>query len=260
MDTKTYFHLAAFRGSVTNGTVNTAIAGVLDNILARASSNNFLAPPGGRIRAAYAGGVNASRARINTPALRQVGLPYIAPLNTGVTAPSPPNMADFGDNGPLPAEADEISVESTHTDVAAQIQFALMWLKFGRKEQAGGQEYRVRGTAAITGVVGSWASGAITLDQVLPSGIYQIVGMDAFGTNLLGARLIFQGGGWRPGVLARNAVNNIPHPIFTNGALGVFGEFDSVAMPQLEIYVEAANSSQEVYLDLIRLGSRSSGY
>lgn len=256
MDNRTFFHLAAFRGSVTNGTTNTAIAGVLDNILARAASNNFLAPSGARIRLATAGGVNATRSRINTPALRQVGLPYIAPINQTVAAPSPPNVADFGDFGPLPAEADEISVEATHSDAAPQIQYSLMWLKFGRKEPTPGQKYRIRGTAAITGVVGSWASGALTLDQTLPSGVYQIQGMDAFGTNLLGARLIFTGGGWRPGVLARNAVGSIPHSIFTDGSLGVFGEFDSVTLPQLEIYVEAANSAQEVYLDLVRIGGR----
>jgi hypothetical protein len=188
--------------------------------------------------------------------MRAVGLPYIAPLNQTVAVPSPPNLADFGEYGPAPADADEISVEATHTDAGAQIQYALMWLRFGRKQPDIGQEYRLRGTAAITGVVGSWASGAITLDQTLPSGIYQIQGMDAFGTNLIGARLIFPGGGWRPGVLARNAVNSVPSQIFTNGSLGVYGEFDSFAIPQLEIFVEAANTSQEVYLDVVRVGNR----
>lgn len=254
MDTRTFFHLAAYRGSVVNGTTNTAIAGVPDNILTRDASNNFLAPGGSKIRLGVAGGVNASRARINTASLREVALPYIAPINTGITAPSPPNVADFGDYGPAPRAADSVSVESTHTDIAAQIQFALLWLMFSRKEPTPGKEYRTRFTAAINGTVGAWTSGAITLDQVLPAGIYQITGMDVFGTNLLAARLIFMGGGWRPGVLARNAVNNIPHPIFTDGRLGVYGEFNSVAMPQLECYSEAANSAQEGYLDLVNIG------
>lgn len=256
MDNRTYHHLAAFRGSVPNGTTNTAIAGVLDNILARAASNNFISPADVTIRAASAGGVNSSRARINTPNVRAVGLPYIAPINTGITAPSPPNLADFGVNGPKPSPADEISVESTHTDAAPQIQYALMWLSFQRKPWTPGDRYRIRGTAAIAGVVGSWASGAITLDQNLPAGIYEIQGMDAFGTNLLGARLIFTGGGWRPGVLARNAVSSIPKDFFTDGSLGVYGQFDTIAIPQLEIYVEAANAAQEVYFDVVRVGNR----
>lgn len=256
MDNRTFFHLAAFRGSVTNGTVNTAIAGVLDNILARSAANNFLAPKGSSVRLATAGGVNATRARINTPAMRNVGLPYIAPMGTGVTALSPPNIANYTDTGPKPAEADEISVEYTHSDAAPQVGWALMWLAFARKEPTPLMKYRIRGTGAITGVVGSWASGGITLDQTLPAGIYQIQGMDAFGTNLLGARLIFTGGGWRPGVLARNSLSSVPSPVFTNEELGVFGEFDSVTLPQLEIYVEAANTVQEVYFDVVRIGDR----
>lgn len=256
MDNKTYFHLAAFRGSVTNGTTNTAIAGVNDNILTKASSGAFLAPDGSRIVLGSSGGVNASRSRINTPAMRAVGLPYIAPIGTGVTNQAPPNIANYTSFGPMPAAADEISVEATHTDAGAQIQWALMWLRFGRKEWTPGMKYRLRATSAITGVVGSWASGAITFDQTLPSGIYEIQGMDAFGTNLLGARLIFPGGGWRPGCLARNAVASQNSPIFTDGTLGAFGQFDSVNVPQLEIYVEAANSAQEVYIDMVRIGDR----
>lgn len=256
MDNRTYFHTAAYRGSVVNATTNTAIAGVADNILARSAANNFLAPDGVTIRAAIAGGVNASRARINTPNVRQVGLPYIAPLNTGITIPSPPNVADFGTLGPKPSAADEISIESTHTDAAPQIQFAGIWLAFQRKPWTTGDRYRIRGTAAITGVVGAWASGAITLDQNLPAGIYEIQGMDLFGTNLILGRLIFTGGGWRPGALARNAVNGLPSDLFTNGNLGVYGQFDTVALPQLEIYVEAASAAQEIYLDIARVGNR----
>lgn len=254
MDGKTYFHLAAYRGSVTNGTTNTAIAGVPDNILTRDASNNFLSPNGMKIKYGEAGGVNVSRSRINTASLREVALPYIDPVNTGITIQSPPNLADFGDYGPQPRAADSIAVESTHSDVAPQIMWALLWMMFGRREPTPGKEYRTRFTATITGVVGSWASGAITLDQVLPAGIYQITGMDLFGTNLIAGRLIFPGGGWRPGCLARNTVSSVPHMRFTDGSLGVYGEFNSVAMPQLEIYVEAANTSQEGYLDLVKVG------
>lgn len=256
MDNRTYFHLAAYRGSVVNGTTNTAIAGVQDVALAKAASGAFLSPDNATIKSGIAGGVNASRARIDTPNVRKVGLPYIAPISTGITNPSPPNLAYFGDKGPSPTSADEIAVQSTHTDAGAQIQWAGLWMSFGRRQWTPGDRFRIRGTAAITGVVGSWANGAIALDQNLPSGIYQIQGMDVFGTNLLLARLAFTGGGWRPGVAARNAVSSVGSPMFLDGTFGVFGEFDTVAMPQLEIYVEAANSAQEVYWDVVRVSDR----
>ena len=256
LDNRTFFHTVAYRGSVTNGTTNTAIAGVADNIIPKASSGAFLFNESLTIRAGLAGGVNASRSRINTPNVRAVGLPYIAPISAGVTNPSPLNVADFGTNGPQPNVADEVSIEATHTDAGAQIQWAALWLRRSVKPWTPADRYRIRGTAAITGVVGSWASGAITLDQNLPAGIYEIQGMDAFGTNLLLARLIFPGGGLRPGCAARNAVANVPHPMFTDGRLGVYGQFDTVALPQLEIFVEAANSAQEIYFDIARVSNR----
>jgi len=256
MDNRTYFHLSAFRGSVVNATTNTAIAGVLDNILARSAGNNFLAPQNSVIAASIGGGVNASRQRINTPAVRQVGFPQVAPMGTGVTAINPANLAYWGEYGAKPADADEVSVEATHSDAAPQIQWNLMWWRFGKKAWTPGKQYRLRYTGAIAGVVGSWASGALTFDQTLPSGIYQIQGMNAFGANLLGARLIFTGGGWRPGVLAMQTLSSVPRPEFTDGSLGVFGEFDSVTIPQLEIYVEAANAAQEGFLDVVRLSDR----
>lgn len=256
MDNRTFFHLSAFRGSVTNGTTNTAIAGVLDAALTRSASSNFLAPPNSIISAAISGGVNASRARINTPAVRQVGFPQIAPMGTGVTATNPQNIAYWGPNGARPKDADEVSVEYTHSDAGAQVGWALMWWRFGHKAWTPGIQYRLRYTAAITAVVGSWVSGALAFDQTLPSGIYQIQGMDAFGTNLLGARLAFPGGGWRPGVLAHNTLSTVPRQEFVDGSLGVFGEFDSVNPPQLEVYAEAANSAQEGFLDVVRLGDR----
>lgn len=256
MDNRTYFHLAAFRGSVTNGTTNTAIAGVSDNILSKSTSGNYLAPDGVNIWGAISGGVNASRARINTPSVRQVAFPSIAPMGTGVTATNPQNISAYGYTGPKPAPADELSVEYTHSDAAPQIGWALMWMTFGRKAPTPGRVYRVRYTAAITAVVGSWVSGALTFDQTLPSGIYEISAMDAFGANLLGARLIFPGGGWRPGIMAHNTLSTQPNPIFTDGTLGAFGQFDSVNTPQLEICAEAANTAQEGFLDLVRLGDR----
>lgn len=248
------FHLAAFRGSVTNGTTNTAIAGVPDQALTRDASSNFLAPPNSTIRFAAAGGTNISRARINTPALREVALPYIAPPNTGLTIPSNPNLADFGPVAIRPRAADSVSVEATHSDAAPQVMYALMWFLFGRSEQAMGKEYRTRFTAAITASAGTWQSGAITLDQVLPAGIYQVTGMLVEGTNLLAGRLIFPGAAYRPGVMGYNSLTSVPHLMGTDGRLGAFGEFNSTAMPQLEIYAEAANTAQEGYLDLVRIG------
>lgn len=253
---RTYFHVAAMRASIANGITNGPLSAVNDNILSVNSAGQFLVPEKLQLRAASVGGINLTRTRINTPSLRYIALPYLAPINTAVAIPSPPNVFDAGENGPMLPPADSIVLEATHSDAAPQVMYGVMFLRQGFKPQTPGVEYRIRLTATITGVVGSWASGSMTPDQTLPSGIYDINGLDAFGTNLLAARLIFPGGGYRPGCIARNAALSIAHPIWTSGALGCYGTFDSVNLPNLEVYVEAANSAQEVYMDVVRTGDR----
>lgn len=254
MDNRTFFHLAAFSESVAIGATTQQIDGVPDGILTRSASNNFLAPDGCRLFAATGLGTNLTRMRINTPVARYVAFPQIAPTNAGTTVPSPANLSLFENAGIKPNASDEIAIEAGQNNAAAQIERAGLWLMFQRKEPTPGVKYRTRFTATITAVAESWASGAITFDQTIPAGIYQIQGMQCFGANLFLSRLIFPGGGWRPGVLCNNLVSDIPRREFTDGTFGVFGEFNSVNVPQLEILSTGANTAQEGFLDLVRTG------
>lgn len=251
-----FMHLCAFRASVTNGVANFALTPVQDNVLTITGTTQFLVPEPMQLRAGIVKGATIQRGRINTPSLRYINLPYIAPVDVGLTVASPPNVADFGEFGPTLPTADGISVEVTMSAGAPEVDCALLLLRKGIRSVAPGQEYRVRFVGAITAVAGSWAAGIMTPDSTLPAGVFAINGMDAQGTNLIAARLIFPGGGYRPGCLARNALTSIKHPLFTNDELGIYGTFDSVNVPSLEIYAEGANTAQELYLDLVRIGDR----
>lgn len=252
-----YFHLAAFRSNIAAGTAYASLAGVPDNVLTRSSSSSaFLTPPGARIRLGLAGGTDITKARINAPSLRRVAFPNISPLNLTDAIKDPQSLIDYGPQGPSPTATDELLVEAIHSNVAAQDLWAVLALVFGRKEPAPGERFRIRATAAIAAVVATWQSGALTFEQQIPPGIYEINGMHAFGANLIAARLLFSGGGWRPGVFAVNDADNTPNSVFTNGTLGCFGQFDSVTPPQLEVFAEGANTAQEIMLDVTRLGDR----
>ena len=256
MNNQTYFHTLAFFGSVTNGVANMAIAMVNDQVVGPNSSNQALMPQQGQLRAGVAGSANMQRMRINTPGLRTIGLPFIAPVNAGLTVPSPPNVWNPGRMGPVIAKSDAISLEGTQGGGAAENAYAALWLGFGRQEIIPGQEYRIQATAAVTCVAGTWVNGALTMSTTLPAGIYQVTGLDCQGTNLLLGRLVFSGGGWRPGCLARNALTSIQHPLFTAGELGAYGQFDSVNTPTMDFLSGGACTAQEVYIDLVRVGDR----
>lgn len=248
----TAFHLAAYRGSVGAGLSDVDIAAVTDGQLTIANSH-FVLPRRARVLYAAGFGVNLSRLLLNTPKLRTVGLPSLVPINITATVPSPPNVVNLTDKFMLVDMVDEISVQASSSDAGAQTMTCLIAFGFEYKAPPALPTYRIRATGAITAVVGSWTSGSMTLTQTIPRGRYAVVGMDIVGTNLLGGRLVFAGYGFRPGVVARNAVSGIPHPMFQTDALGVFGEFDSINLPTLEILAGAANSAQEVFLDLVQL-------
>lgn len=256
MNNQTYFHTLAFFGSVTNGVANMAIAMVNDQIVTPNSSNQALMPMQGQLRAGVASSANLQRMRINTPSLRNIGLPYIAPINNALTVQSPPNIWDPGRLGPVIPKSDAISLEGTQGGGAAENAVAALWLSFGRQEIPQGPEYRIRFTATVTCVAGSWVNGAITFDTTLPAGVYAVTGFDAQGTNLYFARLVFAGGSWRPGCLARNTLASVQAPLFTRGDLGTYGTFDSVNTPTVDFLSTGACTAQEGYMDVVRIGDR----
>lgn len=253
----TYFHMCCFSSaSITNGVTNFDLPARNDQVFTVNTAGHFILPQPGKLRAAAVFSATMSRARLNTPVLRYVGLPYLAPINASITIPSPVNVFNPGEYGPNIPQSDEVTMEVTISGGAPEAGFAFALFSFGRQEPPSGQEYRLRFTSTITGSTTAWVSGAITPDAVLPAGKYAVIGMDLFGTNLLAGRLIFPGSFWRPGSLARNTVGQVPAPLFTNGELGTFGIFDSVNLPNLEIACSGANTAQEMYLDVVRLGDR----
>lgn len=249
----TYFHLAAFFGSLTNNTTSN-VPVVTDNVLTNTSSNTFATPKPAKLVGMYSAGANITDAQLNTPSLRYVGLPFVGVLNTALVVPSPPNVAWWGQNGPTIPEVDGIQVAHTLGGAGPENESSLIWLNYGYKPIGGGPNYRLKFTGTITAVTGAWAGGAMTATSVLPQGTYDVVGMDVIGTNLLAARLVFPGSFFRPGVLCRNTLAAIPDDSMTDQRLGCFGTFKSINLPNLEILSTGANTAQTIYLDLQRTG------
>ena len=254
---ESYFHLAAFQQTTGAAITNTAITTVNDGILTRSGTTAFLVPSTAELSLSASFGATLTRARLNSPSLRYVGLPSLVPINASATVPSPVNIFNTIDAPIKLPKVDEISVEAS--DTAIDTITSLLLFHFSRRPVPAGKRYRLRGVGAIAGAAGSWVNGGITLDQTLPQGQYAIVGMQVVAANVIAARLVFAGTGYRPGVIVANAVGSVPHPIFQDGRLGVFGVFENANLPNLEILLGAggANASQEVFLDVIRLGDVS---
>lgn len=225
-------------------------------------NGHFLPPRDLYLYYVYAQSVALIDVRLVSPTLRVPFIPSVWPINqvaAATGAPTDPNIADYRIK-PLRIHAlEELECDVSLSGVAAQN--PVVGLVFGDGDLSvpqGLDVLTVRCTASITAVANAWTSGTLTLGQTIPQGEYTVVGMLAQSATLMLARLIFPGdavwGAWRPGCVGQ--VNVFTRPPFAGrkAQQGVMGKFRNTALPQLEILCGAADTTQVVYLDLMKTG------
>lgn len=248
------FHMAAFSGSVPTGVAAyTAVPGVQDSIINRSISGNYLMPQAGKIELAAVYGLNMLRARLSVPSLRDMGKPHLGPVDNSATTPTVQNIYDPGVRSLPVGNGEEVGIEGMTSDVGTQVVTAGMIFRFVDTPAPIGPCYRVRGTATCAGAVGSWFASQITLEDTLPPGEFAIIGMDVVGANLGPCRLIFNGGGWRPGCLPRDDTADVRLDNWSFGRFGAFGSFKNFSIPQLECFARGTIATQDVFIDLVQL-------
>jgi len=246
------FHLACYNGSVGAGLSNVDIAAVSDQALT-ISNNHFVLTEPGRLLNAYAQGTDITNARVNTPKLRLISLPSLTPVNPGTLPGDLPPLVSFGDFPIGLDPIDEIAVETTNAGAGAETHTVGLWLGFGARPIPSGPAYTIRATSTITGVSGSWSAGNIVLDQVLPAGRYSVIGLRAIAANCVFARLIFPDMKYRPGTVASATAAQDDFSYVRFGKSGELGQFDSIAQPQLEIFVNGTCTAQTIFMDVIKV-------
>jgi len=198
-------------------------------------------------------GSTGERARIVSPSIRALFPIDVSPVYRGLYGIDYHVIHLFPD-APIPLMPNEgleaLSLanpdsEEQHTVVALLAPGALTPVK--------GNVFTIRATASINAQVGKWSSGEISLGQTLPSGRYQLVGARVEGNNLVAFRFILSGSTHRPGFFAVKSSDDPDHPLARRGGLGVWGEFDHFTPPALEVLASGPNTSQVVYLDLIKV-------
>jgi len=248
------FHLAAFGGLQNPNVTFLPIAPIPDQQIPNNQNNQFIMPSNVQIWAAYMLGGNLIRGRINNPTLRQVGLPDIFPFSRGNTNPSLAQLDYLYGFGPVLPKNDPLEIDTSTDAGAVTSNWAFVWLSDQNRNVPVGPAYKIHATSPGAAAPGfTWQPQALTVDQVLPYGTYSIVGMQCQAVNMLAGRLIFVGGGWRPGTLAVNAVGDQPNPLFQSGNLGEFGRFESNAQPSAEIIANGAVGTVNWYLDLVKI-------
>jgi hypothetical protein len=198
-------------------------------------------------------GPTITRAQLVSPSLRRTFLHEVAPLDFGAALPASPRKIYLFDDQPLPLDpGEELDVSITNT--ASDRETVLVWLAGGASKPIDKPCFSLRVTATPTAVTGQWTNGAITFDQSLPAGRYQLVGARFRSTNLIAFRFLFIGGTYRPGAIGYAATTSLDYDKFRQGNLGVWGEFAHNAPPTVDFLANAADASFTGELDLVYLG------
>lgn len=195
------------------------------------------------------------RARLVQPSFKRtygktaVELPV---LSSTVEPASPHAFNDFRSHPVRCQGGEKLSVETLNNPAAAANQYVMCVFADQVPQPvalpASAVPYRFT-TAASALTADAWNSRAITPEEDLPDGWYDVYGGKAISTSAIMARLKIPGQDNRPPIGACDTRTDVIHPFFAPGQLGVLGRIHSKNLPALEILADAADNEVQV-LDL----------
>jgi hypothetical protein len=250
--------LVGFYDSIANGTSYGVLAAAVDPVMSLMNGNVYLANQKLRALGALVIGADLTGAQIDAPSLRTLALPEVYPGIAAAAVPDRYALSWWGTNGPVIQQNETFGLRVSAGGAAPADKFGLMWLAPQFQPAQSGPITTIPFTATITAVKGQWVTGALTPATILAVGKYQVVGAELVASNALAGRLAFPGvnNQFRPGVVANSAYGRVGQDQQNRyGRSGSFGEFQSTAIPSLEIFGLAAGAAAPVlYLDLIKTG------
>lgn len=244
------FTLVGWAQSVNTGNV-LAEFDALDDPHIRVEGKNIICPTLNQLLGAFACGASLTKARITSPSILKKWELELAPLNVGAEPVVPLPYLDLFDS-PIPLVASEgIRAKMAGSEAAAEYKVCLIWLGDKAITPVKAPYQTIKATSTTTLTPYKWTNGRLSFEQILPAGRYQVIGMRAQSAGLIAARLVFTGYAWRPGVIGFDAIGDIEPLRFRYGNMGVFGEFTHDSPPTVDFLSSSADTSEEVYLDLV---------
>lgn len=233
-------HLVAFGGAAQDYSAGLVTVPFVADGLIRASSNIMQLNDNWDVQWSFAGGIGATRLRLNSAQSRIRGYPNLAPFMAASTGGDNPSICDLR-NAPLKLyNGENVNLQATNGAANIFVAFLALAEAGQQAEPTPPGARRVRFTASVTTVAYGWSAGAnIVLDDDLEAGIYGVYGMSTFQATVLASRIVFKDQVEKPGVVSCQAATDRPFPPFLTG-MGKMGEFWSLTPPFIECFANAA--------------------
>jgi hypothetical protein len=247
------YHSIAYYATSASVTADTQINAVSGDPLT-ISSNSYVYIQPLKVLSAFAQGLNLKYARINTPSLRAIAIPYLNPLSVNALSGNYANACDFS-AAPIQLAANEpIEVDHTGTSTSGQV-FVLLDVTDNITPIIPSQVFMLRGTSSTAVSALTWSQLTMTWTQSLPGLPYTFGCIGGFhvSTNSLAARLQFPGQFFQPGFpgLQVNG-QRLPDP-YSPGRHGLLGTFTSITIPNVWVFAGGADATHDVGLWFVRL-------
>jgi hypothetical protein len=247
------FSIVAWSESQDTAGILTAVQALVDQHITTEGDNVLVPSFAPNLAGVFALGATISQAQVTSPSLRRGLLFDVAPINIGAEPVNRPYMHDLFRN-PIPLVPSEgLQVRVAEGAAGAERETVLAWLQSEFEEPASGEIMTVRATSTTTLTADVWSLCNLTLSQQLEAGRYQIVGMKATSAGAVAARLVLPGSEFRPGVIAGDSLGDVSIVNQRYGNHGVFGEFEHTFVPAVEFLSGSADTTEEVYLDIIKV-------
>ena len=245
------FHVLAFTGSIA-GTANTDLPALTDDMFQIRNGHFVFEKPMQIVFIAAIGNL-LDRARINLPSVRGMSLPFIRPITVGTLMGTPPAVQDFRDHPFTIQPMEEFAMQVSNSGAGPTRTQIVVGIQERMRTAPEGTIITMRGTGTTTLVANTWTTCTITWADTLPPGVYAIVGLEVITVSGVAARLQIPGQIDRPGCLGTATINSQPHPMFMEGGLGHWGEFESINTPGVQVLATAADTAQEVFLQVVKV-------
>jgi hypothetical protein len=161
------------------------------------------------------------------------------------------------EDSPLPLDEGEgLQAWTAHPALALGETAVYVHLCDGPSAKVAGEIRTIRFTSVCAPVTRVWTLGVLGVVQQLPMGDYAVVGARLTNATEFGAfRLIFTGYDWRPGGLITHTLDSQDVLHQRAGHLGVWGTFNWMQLPRIEIcsVLAAPVANPVVFLDLVKV-------
>jgi len=248
--------MGAYYTSIANTAADQQIQALTDPLL-QIRDNAFITPSQmPRVILAHFFGTNLTVAKFKPASYRNLGDYWVEPFANAVggAATTTPylDLTDYPDTGaPLVLSAlEELPAYGQQGSGGSQDAYAFALFSDGKPTKREGRFFTVRATGTTTLTAKSFTLCSLTMDTGLPSGRYNLVGARVKSTGILAFRFAMPEVLNRPGGLgSQNDLSFTPRGQ-RNGGWGIWGSFDHLTIPQVDVLSTSADTAQTVWFDL----------